>query len=515
MNHARHSESAIEASDIPAPTPRTRSDAPLSPATSEVSDFEDVGEGESLSSHTLDGGGSFSSAAAGQSASVGHLVRRSDAEAPSASPSALLTPKKHELFYIHDNMAVFLVEDTLFKVHSFFFQRDSEYFRTLLSQHSPSSESHPIKLGGVSVVNFVTFLGVLYPIDFTKHTVATVDEWISVLALATKWSFTTLRSLAIRELFPLASPVDKIVVGRQYDIPEWLRDAYVAVCAPPNALTKKEGERLGLDEVIKISQLRQDVRTGAIVLQHHEIQMIVGAIVPPIQKAHSVDLHVSESTGGPKELKTLHSGVAIATQDRHGDATRSPGRELQESVPCVAQKTVTAGRIDPSGPMTPSLLTSNDIWNDPPFSCAQSGTHSSSDSTIHVPGHPTPASQAPPIPSPVSGFDQETEPTPTPITCWAQLLRLPTAPSDEDFDLGGKSLVITGMLSEWERIVSDRAAKRRKLSAEDAREIAGIRDQLDRPISMNKVCRCTRMTPSGIWELAKRLQGLGLHLDIA
>ncbi|KDQ53599.1 hypothetical protein JAAARDRAFT_91085, partial [Jaapia argillacea MUCL 33604] len=167
---------------------------------------------------------------------------------------------KHKSFYIHDDMVVFLVEDTLFRVHSFFFKRDSEYFRTLLSQHGPSSETYPIKLDGISVADFETFLGVLYPTDFSKCTATTADEWTSVLALATKWSFTTIRSLAIRELFPLASPVDKIVVGHQYDIPEWLQDAYIAVCERPEALTKKEGERLGLDEVIKISQLRQDVR---------------------------------------------------------------------------------------------------------------------------------------------------------------------------------------------------------------------------------------------------------------
>ncbi|KDQ53631.1 hypothetical protein JAAARDRAFT_104342, partial [Jaapia argillacea MUCL 33604] len=112
---------------------------------------------------------------------------------------------------------------------------------------------HPVKLEGVAVADLETFLRVLYPSDFSKHTATTANEWTSVLSLATKWSFTTIRSLAIRELFPLASPIDKIVLGHQYDIPEWLLDAYIAVCERPEALTKKEGERLGLDEVIKIS----------------------------------------------------------------------------------------------------------------------------------------------------------------------------------------------------------------------------------------------------------------------
>ncbi|KDQ59001.1 hypothetical protein JAAARDRAFT_33729 [Jaapia argillacea MUCL 33604] len=158
-------------------------------------------------------------------------------------------------------MVFFLVEDTLFKVHSFFFERDSEYFRTMFRLHGSSSESRPIVLD-VSISSFESFLGVLYPVHFAQHVATTANEWIAILALATEWSFATIRTLAIRELFPFASPIDKIVVGIRYDINEWLNDAYVAICERPEAVTKLEGERLGLDEVIKISKMRQDARIG-------------------------------------------------------------------------------------------------------------------------------------------------------------------------------------------------------------------------------------------------------------
>ncbi|KDQ58999.1 hypothetical protein JAAARDRAFT_99927, partial [Jaapia argillacea MUCL 33604] len=151
------------------------------------------------------------------------------------------------------------VEDTLFKVHSFFFERDSEYFRTMFRLHDTSSESRPIALD-VSIASFESFLGVLYPVHFAQHVATTSNEWVAILALATKWSFATIRTLAMRELFPLASPIDKIVVGIRYDIKEWLNDAYVAMCERPEALTKQEGERLGLAEAIKISKMRQDAR---------------------------------------------------------------------------------------------------------------------------------------------------------------------------------------------------------------------------------------------------------------
>ncbi|KDQ58985.1 hypothetical protein JAAARDRAFT_109232, partial [Jaapia argillacea MUCL 33604] len=88
----------------------------------------------------------------------------------------------------------------------------------------------------------------------------TFEAWSSVLALATKWSFKSVRFTAIRHLTTIASPIDKLVLGRQYDVLEWLQDAYVNICQRPEALSIEEAEKLGLKEAILISQVRQEVR---------------------------------------------------------------------------------------------------------------------------------------------------------------------------------------------------------------------------------------------------------------
>jgi hypothetical protein len=75
--------------------------------------------------------------------------------------------------------------------------------------------------------------------------------------LATQWNFKSIKTLAVNHLSAMTSPVDKIVLGRRYDISEWLGMAYTILCSRDEALTIKEGKLLGLEDVIKIAALRQ------------------------------------------------------------------------------------------------------------------------------------------------------------------------------------------------------------------------------------------------------------------
>ncbi len=88
----------------------------------------------------------------------------------------------------------------------------------------------------------------------------TLDEWTSVLALATKWEFEAHRALAIDRLSRLGSPTDRIVLARAYLIPGWLEEAYYLLCIREEALTLEEGQRLGMEDVIVLAELRQRIR---------------------------------------------------------------------------------------------------------------------------------------------------------------------------------------------------------------------------------------------------------------
>ena len=55
----------------------------------------------------------------------------------------------------------------------------------------------------------------------------------------------------------MTSAVDKIVLANDYKIKDWLLDAYDEVCARREPLTIEEGQRLGMDTVIKIANFRE------------------------------------------------------------------------------------------------------------------------------------------------------------------------------------------------------------------------------------------------------------------
>lgn len=138
------------------------------------------------------------------------------------------------------------------------------------------SDHEAIPLAGITVREFDIFLTMFYPACVCQdlltslltdiqsldskigvYDAATVDDWSAILALASHWTFPSIKDLSIQKLLSIASPIDKIVLGRKYRIDDWLAGAYVEVCSREAALTEEEGDRLGMKDVIKITRLRQ------------------------------------------------------------------------------------------------------------------------------------------------------------------------------------------------------------------------------------------------------------------
>jgi hypothetical protein len=144
-----------------------------------------------------------------------------------------------------------------------------------------SSDECPIQFPGISSTDFERLLSILYPVyvhhliilgashsiirsDFGEHKHRTVDEWTSVLHLATRWEFDSIRTLAIQKLEGLnISPVDKVVLSRQFNINSpWTLAAYTDLCQRPETLTFLEARVLGLETAMRIYQLRERLRGG-------------------------------------------------------------------------------------------------------------------------------------------------------------------------------------------------------------------------------------------------------------
>ncbi|KZP08342.1 hypothetical protein FIBSPDRAFT_874623 [Athelia psychrophila] len=164
---------------------------------------------------------------------------------------------RHSQYYFKDGNVVLLIEEVLYNVHRYFFERDSAYFRPILASVQGADERSPIVLPDVSCSDFDEFLAILYPTDFRRPTEKTTAQWTSILHLAAKWGFESIQLLAIDKLTATAIPVDKIVLGRRYGISDWLPGAYEAVCTRADPLTVEEGMKLGVEDIIKISAARQ------------------------------------------------------------------------------------------------------------------------------------------------------------------------------------------------------------------------------------------------------------------
>ena len=96
----------------------------------------------------------------------------------------------------------------------------------------------------------------------TSGDLSTLDDWISVLAVATRYAFDAYRALAMANVAPLASAARRVRLARTYAITEWLVPAYLELCTRRDPLTIQDGEELGMRDVILISEIRHIVRNA-------------------------------------------------------------------------------------------------------------------------------------------------------------------------------------------------------------------------------------------------------------
>jgi hypothetical protein len=134
--------------------------------------------------------------------------------------------------------------------------------------------------------------------------VSTLSQWIDVLHLSSKWDFPHARAAAIQAIPPLASPMDKIVLGRTYELSEWLPDAFADVVKRDQAITIQEARRVTLEDLVAIANGRVAARGGAVksLAEIEEITRSVLGLIPqsPLPVLDAADLD-----------KTLESPLSV------------------------------------------------------------------------------------------------------------------------------------------------------------------------------------------------------------
>ncbi|KAJ7725671.1 hypothetical protein DFH07DRAFT_251958 [Mycena maculata] len=119
---------------------------------------------------------------------------------------SLLGLQHFEEFYLSGGDLYCLVENKLFRIHRYFFERESKFFKAQLAV--PATPGRPrigtaddsaILLDNVRSKDFAKLLWVFYNPKYSLYD-ASVEDWSTILELAERWEFAEVKNLAVREL---------------------------------------------------------------------------------------------------------------------------------------------------------------------------------------------------------------------------------------------------------------------------------------------------------------------------
>ncbi|KAJ7099477.1 hypothetical protein B0H15DRAFT_771079, partial [Mycena belliarum] len=186
----------------------------------------------------------------------------------STNSESLLGLQRFEDYYLPGGDLYCLVENKLFRLHRYFFERESKFFKVQLAvpatpggQRIGTADDNAIMLDNVKSADFAKLLWVFYNPKYSLYD-ATVEDWATILGLAHRWEFAEVKNLAVRELEKLELPdIDRIVLYKKFAVDEtYLIPRYTALCERPELLTVEEGLRLGMEIVIPLSRARECAR---------------------------------------------------------------------------------------------------------------------------------------------------------------------------------------------------------------------------------------------------------------
>lgn len=70
---------------------------------------------------------------------------------------------------------------------------------------------------------------------------------------------TKIRELAVSKLTSLASAVDKLALGHEFGVTEWLAAGYAELCTRRHPLSVEEGRKLGVEAVVRIAEMKHEL----------------------------------------------------------------------------------------------------------------------------------------------------------------------------------------------------------------------------------------------------------------
>ncbi|TFK58660.1 hypothetical protein BDN72DRAFT_829558 [Pluteus cervinus] len=173
--------------------------------------------------------------------------------------------KRHHRFFIAEEFITLQIDEVYFNLPTFILKKHSKKLEKLIADQTETDPEYFAPLvQGVSAVDLERFLAILFPAEYGRYDATSFDEWASILKVSHQWEFESIFKLALEKIELVSSPVDKVVIGKAYDIPEWATEARVLLCRREEPITLEEALRMGIEEAMSISTTRHRIRSSEV-----------------------------------------------------------------------------------------------------------------------------------------------------------------------------------------------------------------------------------------------------------
>jgi len=99
--------------------------------------------------------------------------------------------------------------------------------------------------------------------ESTKEETRSIDQWVSLLSISTRFQLDRIRRRAISEIeahHPQLHAVDRVVLAVKHSVDPWLIPAYCDICERTEPLTDQEAEKLGAVATARLARTRELLR---------------------------------------------------------------------------------------------------------------------------------------------------------------------------------------------------------------------------------------------------------------
>ncbi|KAJ3860679.1 hypothetical protein EV359DRAFT_67126 [Lentinula novae-zelandiae] len=196
-----------------------------------------------------------------------------------------LSPARSPAFYF--DCAIFEVENVLYKIPRARLAEESSLFETMFTlppgagnTSEGEDDDHPIHLPQTERKDWECLLKLLFrqvllprrsistSLIFNYQSFAsnpisgppefTLEEWVSILKLATKWDMSTARACAIEKIAEYSGiPAKKIRLARDYRVPRYFIPSLVQLIGRSDPLTADDYKDIGVECALKVVSLRE------------------------------------------------------------------------------------------------------------------------------------------------------------------------------------------------------------------------------------------------------------------